>query len=374
MRLSRQHQSLSPVLTAATFRDLDGAVVRATDEFEFQRSVLVGGDLTAGEFKSRVGGRIIYLSAPLARAAINHTPMSLKKLCHGSVEPEHAIIGHVLDGVLGIEYGSEFVHGAKAIEVLIDGLTLAEPRTHLEHLSAEALFLAAWRTDRSVHEIADQLYRHNTFAASPLRVRRFQTARGSEALEAAVSTSDDQWRFEPNLSATWLVWHRRGTSSENWGNSKIYVSLDHELLAEKFASVTSAVMQTSAKAFKVGRRLHDLLRPDKMVIYFASWGDLLSATESLCAAVEGQQPQGVPFTGQLDAKGTVSCGLDPAKGKTFAEVSWRHRISYVAAWALHMWGRAPAAALRANEFALLRLSVDGVDAGTFMPTRREAHA
>ena len=80
------------------------------------------------------------------------------------------------------------------------------------------------------------------------------------------------------------------------------------------------------------------------------------------------QPQGVPFTAQLDNKGILSWGIDPANEdilKDYEGGSWRAQITEKIALVI---AEAKSQNLTRNEvieYALNKISLDGIDTVTW---------
>jgi hypothetical protein len=346
MRVQRERSSSKSILAERPRFHLDDAVLAASGDFEFRRWVSAHAE-AFGEFCTR-DGCVRFLPAPLAKAVLSRAPFDIARLRDRERVAEAEIITCVLDGLLALEAGSRALTGAEALERICEETSFAEPRSHLERLSAEALDLVSWFPDRPFAEMTNQLYRHNTIALSSQRMRRFRLQGGPEARVDRLAL-EDEWRFEP--APSWLYWKRNEGRFRGPIPYKLYVSVDHDALIERLPAIAGLAMRTRAKAFKIGRNLCDLLRPDKMVVYFASWEDLLSAKDEIRDAVTELPAHGAPFTAQLDSTGALSCGIDPPHGST----SFRHHLCCIAASAMKVWRRAPSRLLRANEFALIRL-------------------
>jgi hypothetical protein len=124
-------------------------------------------------------------------------------------------------------------------------------------------------------------------------------------------------------------------------------------------------------ALKVGRGLPGLLRPDKLVVYFAARAPLVRFAKRLARDLAGVPPHGTPFTASLMRNGLLSWGWDPPVGKRdgtlFQPKSWRQRVTEIL-------GRSLAVAdgtaresdgVRPWQFAVHRLGLEGVDPSTF---------
>jgi len=127
--------------------------------------------------------------------------------------------------------------------------------------------------------------------------------------------------------------------------------------------------QVKCSQFKIGRTAFGLLRPDKLVAYFASLEQLKEAAELIRASAAGIAAQGVPFTGAIDAEGLVSWGMDPPR---FEQVlpgqehqSWRQWVA--GRIAVYTLTARESGAENIPEFVRHRVGLDGIDTATWSP-------
>src|SRR6185436_9727256 len=131
--------------------------------------------------------------------------------------------------------------------------------------------------------------------------------------EVGDADNDDQ-RTSDTEHAGWLSWvtrHRRGSSAATPTTHKLYVSPMPQFVDNVFAVTLRALTDTRTLQLKVGADVEGLLRPDKIVAYFASLDDLRSAADGLAPRLQGCPAHGVPFTASLDDDGLLSWGVDP---------------------------------------------------------------
>jgi hypothetical protein len=155
---------------------------------------------------------------------------------------------------------------------------------------------------------------------------------------------------------------------------KLYVSPHPSSLPDAFSAWVGVSAAVDALAFKVGRSVRGLLRPDKMVLYFAGLDDLAEGAERLRRTLDGCPAQGVPFTAAISADGLLSWGTDPPRAAqtpllTMGE-SWRLWITNRLARALLAARASPSAAIEPWQFALDRVRLEGVDTETWAPGQR----
>lgn len=294
----------------------------------------------------------------------------------------------ILDGVLAIESEGKFLSGSEAAQLIYDGdqesSALSAGKGFLERLSLEALRYgqALDLTDRMV--LSSRLYNYNRTPLSPFWK---QTLPDAAAIDVYLGIRegksrellDGEWSSisDPVLSEGWLAWQsRRFGSSVSFGKPtkigcKLYISPRTDRLPEFFPKILAVLSRCRVRHFKIGKGVHGLLRPDKMVAYFSSYEDLIATAEQLKTELEGCPAHGVPFTAELAGEGLLSWGVDPpGQGQVLPWVgreSWRLWITNRLAVALIATSTEDTANLEPWQFALRRLQLEGVDTGSWTP-------
>ncbi|HVT57914.1 MAG TPA: hypothetical protein VHR45_05910 [Thermoanaerobaculia bacterium] len=126
---------------------------------------------------------------------------------------------------------------------------------------------------------------------------------------------------------------------------KLYVSPQPEVLGTRFGEIVEALGRARAAQFKVGRDAWGLLRPDKIVAYFASFELLGGACDELSRRLAVAPAQGVPFTSEIAGDGLLSWGIDPPAAER--STPWSGRESW-RLWLTHRLARALIAARAAH--------------------------
>lgn len=206
----------------------------------------------------------------------------------------------------------------------------------LARLSAAGLRIAAAGLPADREVVARRLYRFGTHPRGPAIERDFGLddepmavlglAPGGSArrcLEAA---------YEPSTHPGWISFARGAAAAGRAPRYKLYVSPRPEALARAFPIVAEAFASAGVRSFKVGRALHGLLRPDKIVAYFDDRAHLGAVANMLEARLSGCRAQGTPFTADAGGDGLLSWGVDPADPT--AGASWRAWITRRLALAL----------------------------------------
>jgi hypothetical protein len=103
---------------------------------------------------------------------------------------------------------------------------------------------------------------------------------------------------------------------------KLYISPRLEAVPQLFPRLIDVFVSLDVPAFKVGATSRGLLRPDKIVTYFANHDHLQAVADEL-SAVPPVSVHGVPFSVPLDATGLLSWGYDPAT----KDGSWRQWVA-----------------------------------------------
>jgi len=152
---------------------------------------------------------------------------------------------------------------------------------------------------------------------------------------------EESWlRKSSSTAPGWVVWFFRESGLELGGSGaqfKLCVSPAIEALEQVFPELVRVATYCRARSFKAGADAAGLLRPDKLVAYFSTLGDLASAAHELAQCLGGVPAQGVPFTAEIFGAGLLSWGVDPPAQSQMpgrAAPSWREWICYRLAVAL----------------------------------------
>ena len=299
----------------------------------------------------------------------------LKEACDGTLAEL------VLDNVLQIEQNGGFASGAAGYESIYGRASSGPPQGRLARLSLDAVKYAQELRVETAAQLSTRMYLYNRIPAS-VRLRR--ELPDSRAVMRRLGTEnglartllEKHWRAEgiPPPNDAWFVWRNRDQevpAETTDVTYKLYVSPRPEALPEAFSRAVEVLSERRAPVFKVGKDVHGILRPDKMVAYFWGRDHMLETAESLLRALTGFPAQGVPFTAELGLDGMVSWGVDPPQTR-FSSI-WEERES----WRLWVTNRLAAALLSAMrsgglsiapwEFALERIRLEGVDTATWAP-------
>jgi hypothetical protein len=282
----------------------------------------------------------------------------------------------VLDGVLEIAHGDGFVSGPDALAVLAPESAAAERDEaggRIARLSLDALRYAAALDVSDLPTLAGRIYAYNRLPLTPAWARRLASpAVVAEYLGVAEDALGRGRWTEAGDSGVWRAWTRaRANGSGGETTHKLYVSPQPESLPEAMRIAVEVLGDTSASGFKVGADVLGILRPDKLVAYFASFDALAEAVDRLRPRLDGLPAHGVPFTAEITRDGLLSWGVDPPRGEQTPGLtggeSWR-------VWLAHRLAGAVLAARSADvdagapwRYALERIRLDGVDPATWAP-------
>jgi hypothetical protein len=150
---------------------------------------------------------------------------------------------------------------------------------------------------------------------------------------------------------------------------KVYVSPRVAALADALEILVPLAVALQVPAWKVGADLAGVHRADKAVLYLPSAADADRVATATAEALDGLEPQGVPFTGQVGRTGVVS------RGRDVGGTSWRAVICRAVAEALRAAcaGLGPdAGAETVAAAALPRVAAAGHDVRTWNPDARPA--
>lgn len=295
----------------------------------------------------------------------------------------------VADGALEVESEGSFLSGPAALGLLAGGEVPGggAPRAggggRLAGLSLAALRWAALLPVDDPVLLALRLYAYNR---RPLTPRWARLLPGEEAVRAYLGIEEasagrsgssaagallallESWEPVP-ARGSWLVWAARGASPRPASSPtfKLYLSPQPEALPAVFAEALAVLPGAGAGRLKVGSDAAGILRPDKLVAYFAEIDRLAAAAEALAARLAGAPVQGVPFTAGIAGDGLLSWGAEPPRSRRLpgGRESWR-------LWLANRLARALVEARAEQQpepwrFALERLRLDGVDTETWAP-------
>jgi len=299
-------------------------------------------------------------------------------------DTERTIGRLVLDGVLEVEHAGAFFSAADAGGLLVTGRSRGG-RGRIGELSEAALRYGQELTELPPGLLARRLYGYGTRPLSPQLRRKL----AGEAAIAAASGLLPGGPADAPLAMGWTEstqtesehphWrHWRARRTDDAGGTtdgsmyKLYVSPALDALPEAVAAVAETLGAShGASAFKLGRTLHGLCRPDKLVAYFDRLDDLRAGASLLRERLAGSPAQGVPFTAAVTDDGLLSWGADPPLMLREGRTSWR-------AWVVERLAEQLAHAVRTRteradgdlapwRFALERLRLSGLDTDSWIP-------
>jgi hypothetical protein len=306
-------------------------------------------------------------------------PGPLPSIMHAALGDElpAAVARLVLDGILEIRSGEDFVSGPDAAALLNASGRPGAPGSRLAQLSLQALKYGQHLDIDDVRALAGRLYTFNRYALTPEWGRRLATRAATArqlglAVDGSTRPPGRGWvtQSAPEESS-WLAWRSIApvTPTRDDPGYKLYVSPQPAAVAESLRITAEVVQKRRAHGLKVGADVHGLLRPDKLVVYFASFEDLGEAATSLAPRLAGVPAHGVPFTAEVTPDGLLSWGVDPPRQEresTWAAESWRLWVVGRLASAL-VTVRTASHAVEPWRYALERIALEGIDVSTWAP-------
>lgn len=248
----------------------------------------------------------------------------------------------------------------------------------LSRLSRRAVEYAAALALDDVAELAGRLYRYNSLPVSPAWRRRVPDERAAIRLLAldrraarggrrAASAGDTHRR------AIWQVWDAAAAPSRR-PTCKLYISPAPAETGEACLALLAELGRPQGPvSVKVASDPASLLRPDRLIGYFATRAACLETARRMVPALAGMTAQGVPFTVPIGRSGLLSWGVDPPleleRSLPAGQRSWRGWVTArLAAAIVATRGHAAGAAVAAG--ALTRLRAEGVDTRRWTPPWR----
>lgn len=236
----------------------------------------------------------------------------------------------VVDGVLEVEVDGSFVSGAAALQRL--GTSSGrEDLGHLSRLSRAALLSAASWPLAPVERQAFHLYSFGRLPCTPRWRRSLSDGDSVLAfLEAGRGERRDRplerWWSRSHSSERWLHWRSAHGSvpfpRAGEATYKLYVSPTLAALPGAWSATLDVCAAGGAFEVKVGAGVAGLLRPDKLVAYFAGMERLSQAAERLAERLAGVPAHGVPFSAEIAGEGLLSWGLDPSSAGPAWDSAW----------------------------------------------------
>ena len=287
----------------------------------------------------------------------------------------------VLDQVLQLEHDSEFISGAGAQQLFLNGSEVHQPLSRISRLSQQAVQHAQRLEIDDASLLAARMYFYNREPASPHLVSEFPTeeelARRLGVLEETKTGARMKRRWmegtEDPENPGWRVWKNRHKRSGKAGlGYKLYVSPRTEVIGQAFAATVATFSETAVPQFKVGRNIYGIVRPDKLVAYFSTEQHMRETAARLNRRIAGMAAHGVPFTCELYGEGLISWGMDPPRRTQV--LPWQERQS----WRLWVVNRLATALLAAKaqtshaaepwRFAIDRARLDGIETESWTPS------
>ena len=304
------------------------------------------------------------------------------------------LIDLVLDGILEIddhvgrasarlsgrraEALPTFVSGADALAILSPSFDKTATG-----LSRDALLHAQDLETSDPQTLSMALYLYNRMPLTPFWKAKFENGDAVLAHVGADRGSlrallDSEWIAGGSARAKgWLNWTSRVPTKRTAADVtyKLYISPRPERIRDAFEIVVRVLAEFPGTPFKIGDDAAGLLRPDKLVAYFATRERMNEAANVLLRELAGCDAHGVPFTAALEESGLLSWGIDPPESdralRWAGPKSWR-------LWVANRLGAAMAIAKSTSSpvksmaepwhFAIIRARRHGIDVETWTPS------
>ncbi|NOK71591.1 MAG: hypothetical protein GFH25_541324n34 [Chloroflexi bacterium AL-N10] len=281
-----------------------------------------------------------------------------------------SVISLILDGILQMKVGNEYLSGQKAYQYIYNHDVQMLSNNHIGNLSLNALKYAQHLAINDLTRLSARIYFYNRIPVSAYwkaLLPDLASVRKFLEFETSARTSLSRWvEVRQRNSQDWIVWshpNRKPRSEKPRYTFKLYISSHPESLPKILPDAIEILLKTDSQSFKVGADVYGLLRPDKFVAYFWSLDSLNDAAQLLVKALDGVSIHGTPFTCEIGLNGLLSWGVDPPQDTQL--ISWQERES----WRLWLTNRLASYMLSHPEnhgeetwlYALNRLRTENVD-------------
>jgi len=253
------------------------------------------------------------------------TPGSLAGM-ERSPEEEMSLRTHLSDGVLQVERHGEFVSGPDVLRGIAPDLSTSTSERTVQGFSLRAIELAYGSPLSDAGHLSERMYFYNRFPINAHWRGRFPDE-GAVRSFLGVEAGGE--------GAFWRTWRLSGSprpESAPETTYKIYLSPVTEDLPEVFRWTRLHVKDSGATSLRAAGDPRGLLRPDKLVVYFAKLEDALRFGAAASEALGSARAHGVPFTKQFGKTPLVSIGVDPAPSahnrSRRGNRSWRATVTH----------------------------------------------
>lgn len=313
-------------------------------------------------------------------------------LGHADDDTDDDTIDLVLDGILEAEEDGRFVSGIDAFPLFFPSAegraqraeetgpsacalpSALRPLSPADSLSTEALQHAEELEATDAGTLTNALYSYNRLPRTRAWVTRFPDRASVLAHLGHSPLLARHWSLVPEEhSRGWISWAAIAGMPATADNVtwKLYVSPRPEHVREAFHALVRVLAEIPGSQMKIGTDAAGLLRPDKLVAYFAAKRDLDTAAATLANELRDCPAHGVPFTAAVDAHGLLSWGADPPDSERVLSwldrESWRLWVVKSLAGALAVAKRSSAPPVPPWQFAMERVRRLGVHVDTWTP-------
>jgi hypothetical protein len=295
----------------------------------------------------------------------------------GGPAANEAVARLVLDAALEIADGDRLISGPAAHGAVFDRGARVPAAGRLATLSTRAIRYGQCLMIYDVELLSRRLY---SFGTIPRRAGWERVIDAADDVIGPLGLSRDgrarqilSENYQSSTLPNWLSWSLDHGPSELRPDLryKLYISPRPEALIGCFPAIAAVLADLRVRSFKLGRGVPGLLRPDKLVAYFETLKHLRRVAGALASRLAKCPSQGVPFSAELSADGLLSWGVDPPPNERPSgagpQESWRYWVSNRLASGLVHAQAAAGTGVEPWEYALDRLSLEGVDPLTWLP-------
>ena len=251
-------------------------------------------------------------------------------LKHDEDNYESVIYDLLLANVLEVEIDDHFIGGAALKNYDATTITPKTTENYLSQLSYNAILYGMKLPINDVTSLGARIYFHNRYPLSSEWKKRFEEEKFLEVKDKnSKKLLKKYWTRSKSKIESWEFWQKNDNEldvNKSKSTYKLYISPRPDKVGSILDIIVPVLTEMNVPRFKYGVTVQDVLRPDKIVIYFKSYEEMFKLSETIIPLLQDFDVHGIPFSSQLDERGLISWGIDPPKNEN--KLQWQERESW----------------------------------------------